>query len=196
VILQEQKSGLIKQEHWGHLYKMKKYLLLLTLFISSCNKNETLKIDKYFDLKKYFTAEADRLQKQELRLKKDLLKGGNSETVIIDSVNWTKTLASFTSCDINKPSWINSYTIDSIRSDNTLLLMYRAKEQTLIIQKLEIVLTNDKVSSINIDKSRTNFYYTSTENYQYTPLGFTMKGKQKVLLMDEVNYIIQGKFIP
>ncbi len=155
-----------------------------------------MKIDKYFDLKKYFTTEANHLQKQKVHLIKTLVKGKDSETITIDSVNWTNALASFSSCDINKPSWTNSYTIDSIQSDNTLLLVYRAKEKTLIVQKMEIVFTDDKVTSINIDKNRANFYYTSKEKYQYTPFGFTMKGSQKVLLMEEVNYEIQGKFIP
>ncbi|MEP7263090.1 MAG: hypothetical protein ABI772_01255 [Bacteroidota bacterium] len=174
---------------------MRNYFLFVLILICSCNKNEPVSIHKYFDLKKYFETEASRLQSENMQLEKVLIKGVQSENVHDDSVNWSKTLAPFISCDINKPSWNNSYSVDSIRSDSSLVLIYKSLEENLPVRTIEVAWKNDLVTSVKIQKERNTYYYTSSETYEYHPAGFEMKGKQKVRMMDEVNYEITGTFI-
>lgn len=174
---------------------MKNYFLLFVILLCSCNKSETVSIHKYFDLKKYFEAEASRLQSGNMQLEKVLIKGNQSENIHQDSVNWNKTLAPFISCDINKPSWSNSYSVDSIRSDSSLTVIYKGIEENLPVRTIEIIWKNEIITSIKIYKEKNSFYYTSSETYDYNSSGFNMTGKQKVRLMDEVSYEIKGMFI-
>src|SRR5690349_9757697 len=96
--------------------KRKHYtLLLLTIFLLSglngCKPevkqgNGSL---KYFDLKKYFTAEALRLTKQHPVVLKTANYNGQQQTRHTPIKDWSRELALFTESDINKASWKDSY---------------------------------------------------------------------------------------
>ena len=165
------------------------------LLLFSCNKNEKVKINKYFDLENYFKQEAQRLQRGGFKLEKKLVEGPYSETVLIDSADWKKMLSPFMSCDINKPAWINSYASDSIVSGDSSRVIYTAKEKGLQIRRVEIFFIDKTPFEIKIERTRENFYYTSKEIYNYHPDAFVINSKQKVRLMSEERYQITGRFV-
>jgi hypothetical protein len=195
VILPALKYGLIKQERSALLYNMRKGCLLFFVIFISCSDNEKVKINKYFDLEGYFKKEAVQFQEENFKLEKTLVQDDYAETVIIDSVDWNKMLSPFMSCDINKLAWINSYKVDSTLSGDSISVSYSCKEEKLPIQKIILLIVNDDVVEVGIEKERSNFYYSSKEFYNYHHNGFVIHSQQKVTLMDEEKYKITGTFV-
>ncbi len=175
---------------------MKRLLLsVLILFALSCNQKEEVNISRYFDLENYFEKESNRLSAGNYILNKKLITGKINEEVIMDSVNWTDILEPFKSCDINKSSWKNSYSIDSSLHGDTLIVKYLAADVNLAIQQVKIGVVANEVTSIEIFKVKRSFYYNSEETFLYQTNGFVISSSRKVRFSDESRYQISGSFI-
>lgn len=175
---------------------MIRYLLSAFILLTvSCNQKDEVKISRYFDLQQYFQKEALRLSDGNYILNKKLITGLIKEDVLMDSVNWTEILKPFESCDINKSSWKNSYSIDSTFHGDTLIVNYLAIDRNLEVHQIKIGVLTAAVNSIEIIKKKKSFYYTSEETFLYHIDGFIISSSRKVRFSDESNYQITGKFI-
>jgi hypothetical protein len=189
---------LIKRERWGLLCKMKNsspgFFFFFLLFIS-CTGSDQVKTSRYYDLETFFKEKAEHLQQGGYKLEKKLVKDSYSETRLIDSVNWKKMLSPFISCDINKPSWINSYAADSSHSGDSSKVTYQAKEAYLPIRRIELLFINNSLEDVIIKKKTQNFYYSLSEIYNYHSDGFVIRSSQKIRLMKGEQYEITGRFV-
>ena len=173
--------------------KYSKQLTVFLLAVAGCRpavKNDKLQT-KYFDIKKYFSAEAARLTKQYPRILKTVSYNGQQETKQINIKHWQQELNLFIESDINKPAWRNSYAI--VTTDTGIT--YTTVDTTLHTQQISITLKDKKVTGIHIINLTQNMLYQTKENLFYHPDSiYTIKKYQTVKLLGSNDYQITGKF--
>jgi hypothetical protein len=145
---------------------------------------------KYFDLKKYMSADIARLQKLDKAVIKTVYHNGTTETETVHIGNWGQELGLFTDADINKPAWKKSYKI----IDEDSLLVYRTKDTSLTVRELIVKRSGQKVKYILIyTKTKANFLYKTTQRLTYFPDSlYEIVTEQKVRLMRKNVYKIRG----
>jgi hypothetical protein len=177
---------------------LRKYILvtgglLLLGFGFACKPEikETGAALKYFDLKEFFKADSARLARLNPTITKTVSHNGDSQTKKLKITNWGQEFNLFTSSDINKPAWKDSYSVQ----ENTDSLVYQAKFPELKTRRIVIRKSNGKVASVYILNNIHNIIYTTTETLNYTPgQSYLIEKQQKVKVMGENDYLIKGVF--
>ncbi|RWY51127.1 hypothetical protein [Mucilaginibacter gilvus] len=166
-------------------------LLLCTWYACKPEIKETGATLKYFDLKEFFKTDSVHLVKLNPNIKKTVTHNGESETKTVKIANWGQEFGLFTSSDINKPAWKDSYAV----TENTDSLMYKAKFPELKTREIVIHKNNGKVTRLYILNNIHNLLYTTTEKLLYVPGEYYLIEKdQKVKVMSGNNYLIKGEF--
>jgi hypothetical protein len=182
---------------------MKYYLVLscILLFCNCCdltstNSNNTSK-RTFFDLKSYFIQEATYLKANNLKIKKRIILNDETEEHIYEVSDWEKELSLFIESDINRPSWKDRYTLDSTKNKSGItLLHYKATDEQLFTQVLDIELKGKKVHSVMIINRVSNNVYESQQYLTYFPgKSYSIKKTQDVSLFSKENYQIEAEYI-
>lgn len=169
-------------------------LLAAVLLLVSCTSNETEQQQaKYFNVRNFFEGEAKRLSAEHFVLKKRTVLDTKQDSIFLNQVDWKKEFDLFTNADINKPAWKNSFRIDSINSDSTLSLLYTALDSSISVRKMQINKVGNKLTSLFIRKSSTNFIYKTVQELKYTSnTEFSIEGSQNVLWFYHTSYSVTG----
>lgn len=177
------------------------FLIIITLFFTACQTPTTpqkiAQTPSYYDLNGFFEKEIKTLEQQKVKLQKKIQQNGVVEEHLIDVNNWAEELQVFKESDLNKPSWKHKYSLDStLIEDSLVLLHYKALDETLNIQVLDIKLENNMVHSILIIKKTSSQIYESQQYLTYIPQkSYSIKNSQDVVLIDKNEYHIEAKFI-
>lgn len=169
------------------------FFLICCLALASCRPDikESKGQYKYFDLKGFMRKDSARLSKAEPVVIKSVSHNGDQQTKTLKIANWGHELGLFTSSDINKPSWRESYKTSSRGNAIT----YQAMQPELKTQKLEIIKAGDSVKAIQIYNHTKNLLYETSETLTYIPDSvYTINKTQHVLLLGTNTYLIKGVF--
>ena len=172
-------------------------LIITTLILSSCN-DETIKVasPEYYNLSAFFHQEAKALTIANMKLDKQIIKDSIKEKKSFGKINWLNELSPFIECDINKPAWIKSYQTDTILTNAGMKITYKAIEEKLPVQTIELSFSKNKITDISIHKVRHNFYYQSEDLYSYhVQKGYEISGSQNVRLLDKTYYQIIALYL-
>ncbi|QEK50584.1 hypothetical protein FYC62_02055 [Pedobacter aquae] len=163
-------------------------LCLTACSFSSEKKEQAV---NYYNLQKYFSEEAARLNKIKPGINKTVKHNHDSETQNIKVEDWIKELALFVESDINKVAWKNSYQKDSTSTSIT----YTAKEENLRTRKIIILLKGNKPSKISItNQTKNNLYYTKEELIYIPDSLYQIEKFQDVKVLGINNYQVKGVF--
>lgn len=150
---------------------------------------------KYFDIKKYFKAEAARLAKQYPQITKTVSYNGQQETKTIGITHWEQEFSSFIESDINKAAWKDSY---AQKEEHDHAVSFIATDTTLHTRKIEVFFKPGRdttVEKIEISNFTTNMLYKTKEQLVYVPDSiYVIEKNQKVRLLGNNDYKITGKF--
>ncbi|MFT5646945.1 MAG: hypothetical protein ACI976_001631 [Aureispira sp.] len=176
-------------------------LLYLTIYVSACNVPTIQETNRqqttFFDLKGFFKEEAKYLKEQGVKIQKTIQHNQTKETQTALPKDWEKELLLFSESDLNKPSWKDKYVLDSTDRGNGLtLLHYKAIDENLSIQVLDVELKGEAVHSVLIVKKIANQVYESQQHLTYIPRkSYSIKKSQEVTLFDKDDYTIEAKYI-
>jgi len=182
---------------------LRKYILvtgglLLLGFGFACKPEikETGAALKYFDLKEFFKADSARLAKLNPTITKTVSHNGDSQTKKLKIANWGQEFNLFTSSDINKPAWKDSYDVDSKANFHGFHTFFRAKSPELKTREIEIIEDrNGKISKIRITNYVHNILYHTDETLTYIPGEYYLIVKnQEIKVMGHNGYVIKGVF--
>jgi hypothetical protein len=149
----------------------------------------------YFDLKSYFEKQVSELNRNNFSLKKFVSKDETTEEKIFDHPDWNEELKPFSECDINKPSWKNSYNIDSTGDRETFCIKYEAKDSSLKIKSINFCVEHDSLTFIQIEKRTENMYYHFITTLSYFPMkAYSIKSAQKINFTKETTLEVKGLF--
>ncbi|MGN6179743.1 MAG: hypothetical protein ACTHMI_11150 [Mucilaginibacter sp.] len=180
-------------------FKLRPYLVIaivttLAALYSGCKPEAKQSGGKagYFDIKGFFTNEAQDLQKVKPPVLKTIVHNGVTETKKVSIENWGQELESFVGGDINRPAWKNSYTT----STGDGITLYKAIEPELTVREIIIKKDADKIKWIIIYTKTQNILYRNIEKLSYYPDSlYRIEKRQHVRLMGNNNYNITGVII-
>lgn len=144
----------------------------------------------YFDLKGFFTSEAEYLQSKNPLINKTITKNDLKEHKKLIIRNWVNELDLFAASDINKAAWSDLYEVKNIQNST----QYLAKDNKLRTRKIIIDKSPaGRIEHIFILNQVSNNLYSSTEelNY-YTDSLYSIRKKQKILIIGSNDYSITG----
>lgn len=152
----------------------------------------------FFDLKEYFTAEIDRLQKQQPRVRKTVRVDGQPETQERNTLNYEDELRIFLESDINRASWWDKYAIDSSYTDNGLgEVRYEATEKKLRVREVRIKLDNGEVDQISIIRDTQSPTFGAYQELVYQPdSGYEVLTREHVAFSKKKELRITVVFLP
>ena len=137
----------------------------------------------FYDLKGFFSKEVKRLDRQQPEGIKTVRFDGKSETIGMNaaSVDYGKELASFISSDINKPSWIEKYRIDSVSAGSDMQeIRYTALDEHLKTREIRLVFKGDHLTEVRIRNRLKSIIAESTQTMSYSPgSGYAIEGVQR-----------------
>ena len=146
---------------------------------------------KYFDLKKYFTDETNRLTKLNQPVFKSVDYNGKAEKKSVTIKNWPRELALFTESDINKAAWRQSYTLSGTKDS----IVYNAIDTNLRTRHIWIKMSGEKVKSVRVVNFTTNLLYRTKDSLCYYPdSAYFMAKYQSVKILGTNNYQVIGLF--
>ncbi|GAB3922377.1 hypothetical protein [Mucilaginibacter myungsuensis] len=146
---------------------------------------------KFFDIKGYFKADSTRLRIKAPMVTKTVNHNGKIETEQVKIQNWGTELEPFIASDINKPSWRDSYKIQT----GINLLVYTAIDPDVKTRNIMIKKVGGKLIWITIYNHTKNLLYEDKETLTYFPDSlYTIKKWQHVRLMGNDSYDIKAVF--
>jgi hypothetical protein len=186
----------------------KQYLTLIILisgfFVSGC-ENEAAQqktINTYFDLKGLIENQIVYLNERKPKVTKTIVLNGKKEINSSASIDWKKELELFTQADINKPAYKNSY---SIIRKNATEYEYRLNEK----EDLNVRFLKVKIDTIQkqprfiqaLLRSENRIYESekyieltfSNINNEWQPVSYSVKGYQKLLMMNPKTFNVFAK---
>ena len=161
------------------------FLGVLVAVIGSCKPQPSQVLDaardappSFFSVKDFFDEEIQRLQNLQPKAKKTLNIGDKTEAKENLVLDFATELAAFRDSDINRPSWIDQYTVDSLRdaSGSLTLLRYQARDSSLYTRFLQLTVDKDgRVSTCSIRNRLTNLISDFRQSLFYDPkAGYTI----------------------
>lgn len=148
------------------------FILLMSLLFG-CREVQTAHTSnarQIFSIKDYMKSEAVRLDAAKPKVHKELELNSEIERKEIVIDNWSKELEIFSVLDINKPSLIESYKVDTIMNGNKITkITHRSKvEKEVKVKVLDVEFDIDgKPTSLYIEKEIDSPITTATEKLQY-----------------------------
>ena len=166
------------------------FLLFIAFFVTFCKDKKTNIVasqNSFFDVKKFISSEAKRLQSQAGRYEKKVTVDGATEEKISDSLNWTQELALFAEADINRPAWKDKYRVDSIfdAQHGLVKISYTTQDKNLKTKQLDIIFNHNILQEINIKNSASSAVATLQQQLSYRPDdGYLVEMNQKIPFSD------------
>jgi hypothetical protein len=146
---------------------------------------------QYFNVKAFFDKEAKRLTALKKPVLKTVYHNGATESKKLSIDNWDTEFGLFSGSDINRPAWVNSYSV--INEGN--ILIYKANDPELTTREILIKQVNGKVVYMLIYNYTKNPLYTNSEELTYFPDSLYQINKvQTVRLLGTNKYQIKGFF--
>ncbi|KAA6440529.1 hypothetical protein FEM33_08045 [Dyadobacter flavalbus] len=142
------------------------------------------------------------LSERKPKVTKTIVLNGKKEVSSTASINWQKELELFMQADINKPAFKNSYSTVK-RSESELEYVIRNGED-LNVRFLKIRMDTLQKQPYFIQaliKSENKIYNSekyieltfANKNNEWHPVSYSVKGHQKLLMMDPKSFDISAK---
>lgn len=170
----------------------------LLVLCSACVADEAI-IDRppFFSLTLFMDSEIERLEQLNPTLKKEISFNGQIEERELEEVDFTEELAIFRKADINRPAWLDLYTVDSVFTDGRLReLHYQTNDPELRTQQLSVYQdANQAVTKIEI-KGLSSTVLSNGERYlTYEPSkGYEIRTLQQSRAAETVEIRITSTF--
>jgi len=177
------------------------FFFLLSVLLFACNPPtpELSAAKNFFDLPAFFESELELLQKKKTALKKISYNSKVEEKQFpSDSLNFKAELKAFIDSDINRSSWLDKYSVDSILNTNGELveLNYKTDDKKLKTKSVNIKFSNQDVDQIEIQNQSGSFFSSSEQRLVYqTKKGYTIDNLQKIILFSDRVLKVQVSFL-
>ena len=154
------------------------FLLLLTGCYAEEIQRE-LQDEPFFDLSGYIDRQVDSLQTAGTVVTKSITLNGTSETREITDLNFANDLRVFREADINKPAWVDKYTVEREADGNRVVRTYVAVDSSMQTRRLRVVTMADDPVLIEIYRKTGTVLSDGRHQMTYEPTsGYEMVSRQ------------------
>jgi len=179
-------------------------MLILSLVTFSCENNaaEQQPVNTYFDLKGLIEKQIVYLNERKPKVTKTIMLNGKKEINATAGIDWKKELELFTQADINKPAYKNSYSVTKKNASEFEYLLNSGEDLNVRFLKIKMDTMRKQPYLIQaLLKSENKIYKSekyieltfSNKNNEWQPVSYTVKGYQKLLLMDPKSFNVYAK---
>ena len=167
------------------------FLLLLSLGCTDQSAEQQQRELTYFDIKGYFKAEVNRLNKLKPSITKSVEINDSLERKAVRILDWKKELSIFSEADINRASWKGLFKLE--KHDGTHI--YTSDDEKVPVKKLALRFEGKRIKQILIVLNTDNSLYDSKDSLSYYPDSlYRIKKTQHIKLLSSKHYEIQGLF--
>jgi Jacalin-like lectin domain len=164
---------------------MKNIMFLLAILIVGCSNEKTISSNNnlFFDLKGFIQSQYDVLKNSNKLATKVITIGGKQETKTLDSKAILDDLAGFKEADINRPTWIDKYKVDSLLdgANHITEMVYTSKDSSMRTKEMRIVYNHDQVIEVKILRTNNSFVADMEQLLYFTTnKGYSIQHKQKL----------------
>lgn len=183
-------------------------VLITVVLLASCQGVELRTTDEYFDVTGLIKEQYEVLIAENVTLSKMAVIGADTAEVSIrpDSSQWKNELGIFERIDLNKPKWRGQYEIDDTKDkfSNLTIRTFTTINDEAEVKYLRLYFLNN-VSDLRRIEARwqeNNPIYKSQRdlvlhfediNNSIRLNGYEIEGVQKMMLQDEVSFIIKAR---
>ncbi|WP_416867906.1 MAG: hypothetical protein ACMVP2_12300 [Imperialibacter sp.] len=179
--------------------------LMLGLALSSCESSSSAKkISNYFDVAELFLSQAKLIKNVSFEKSASIDSLIETKTLKFDSLEWTKELSMFINMDINKAVLVGAFSEEKTNSSDGSSVLYKKKpevESGVQWMKLDYDSQGNVVAFSGRFEEENALYQNSrelsatfaTQNGMSTLESYSIRGFQKILMKDTVNYQIEAK---
>ena len=150
----------------------------------------------FFDLKAFVKEETAALAEQN-GFEKTVYLNGKEETQSLETLDFSRELEVFEESDINKKSWLDKYSIDSLINASGQLegLSYQAQDEKLRTRQIDIAFKDGEVKKLDIHNRTESLVF---ENEQWLKFeadrGYRIETMQKRVFADQRDLLVEVKF--
>lgn len=174
-----------------YFYSPLLFIFFFTFF--SCGKKKS-PIARPFPVYYDFEADTSRLEKENPLIKKSVEMNGKTETSQ-DTVDWKNELALFINSDINKPQFKDSYLVDTLNTDSSVIIRFSANEDNLAVRLVEYRFRGKRLQEIFIRNEMSNIFTESYYELHYFPnVKYQITGRQSVPFFYDESFSVEGIF--
>ncbi len=160
---------------------MLRYLPLLFL-LTGCfadELREDMSLDPFFDLSAYIDEQVDSLEQAGVQVTKTITLNGTTETKQLTDLNFGKDLRVFREADINKPAWLDKYSLEREGGDERLTRTYIATDSSMQTRRLTVVTRNGEPIHVEIIRKTGTVLSDGRHRLIYEPAnGYSMRTVQ------------------
>lgn len=177
-------------------------LLVALIGLFSCVNESTSTLEKepYFDLKGFIEEEIEKLDSMEVSKVSQIQREEKQTDVVYSIQDWEEELGIFKEADINKSSLLQSY---ETKSSGEMLSHKLLPKEKGDVKYIKVTYSQDEVSSVSIEISEQNLFYTSTTlaELHMSKTGnmidhYSIEKTQKIWFLDENRMKIMGTLVP
>jgi len=162
------------------------------------------KIKAYYDVQSLFVGQPTLLRNSTFTKKANIDGQSEEKTVAFDSLGWSKELAMFANMDINKAAYVGAYDIEETNAEKGKVISYKRKAGTVsgvVWITVEFDQQNNPLRFSGLFQEQNALYQNERKlsadfaihNGRAVLSNYTIKGYQKILMKDTVQYKIELK---
>lgn len=183
--------------------------LVLSVFIFSsllygCNSNKNSQKNlnqEFFDLVKFTQGEVEQYELRTCSIYKEGTVNNESSqnTISSDGFNWEREFRILTDMNINKSSWVDDFTVDTLLTESedfgaVSIVSYLNENESIPMKKLEIIYPIDNYNQplfITAERRTKNWIFSSEQTVRYSVRNaLQAEGTLKTLWLKEKEFII------
>jgi len=177
------------------------FIFLFCAAFISCMKNEKSQLETtraFYSLKAFADREAKQKIQGQVMIRKEVILNGNAEMLHPDPVQWEDELRPLSTNDINKSSWVDKFSKDTMIRNNITTYSYKTTDKKIPVKLLEVQVDSfGQVLVIRLLSQQDNPLMKSSQEIVYRPqFGYRVSGHQKALILKDHTYSIQAEFLP
>jgi hypothetical protein len=151
----------------------------------------------FFSLKNYFCEKKNDYKTNAYKVNKRVSFGGKSEVIENMEINWETELSGLISADINHSSWVDKFTVDTLKNANGYSVNYQTEKRNIPVKQVRIDFNSDaEVLNIEIRNSRKNWLYNSGQSIIFEPeVRYKIDGWQRTMWLSKTEFTVEGNII-
>lgn len=164
--------------------------------LSGCTVKGPNTHQSLFDTQTFFRAQIHKLQQGRYGLVKEMFVAEKHDSLFLDSINWEAELAVFTSIDLTKPAYKGRFQVDSVVTDNEIVVHYQRLDKSTDLEHVWIRKQGNEIRELKFEYGAENELYASSKRLIYYPeTGFEISGNQAVRLSESFAFKARCTFV-
>ena len=172
--------------------------LPLLLLLTGCYAEEIqreVQDEPFFDLSGYIDRQVDSLRSAGTPVTKTITLNGTTETRELSELNFANDLKVFREADINKPAWVDKYTVERREEGDRVTRTYVAIDSSMQTRRLQVVTQADEPVRIEIFRKTGTVLSDGRHRMTYEPAsGYAMVSRQVNRFGDDLNADIEVRW--